>query len=283
MIYREFARTGFRCSAVGMGTYYDFRWIASARLLGRRPREDAIVRSIRTGLDSGLNLIDTAELYGSEPLVSKALEGRDRESVFIATKVSPTHLRREKLIRACERSLRRLNTGYIDLYQLHFPAIRVPLSETMGAMEELVDRGMIRYIGISNFSFERMKEAEQALRKYPLTSTQMHYNMSYRKVEEQILPYCEKNGMALLPYYPVGHGRLASGGSHSPALAADLCRKYGLKSKAQLALTYLVSRSNCTFPIPRARTPEHVAENSEIDALLDPNDLTALASAYPER
>lgn len=282
MKYREFARTGFKSSIIGMGTYYDFGWILTASLLKRGPRASMILKALETGLDNGINLIDTAEIYASEPLVGRAIKGRDRESIFIATKAFPTHFRREKLIRSCEKSLKRLNTDYIDLYQLHFPSRRVPISETMGAMEELVDSGKIRNIGISNFSFKSMLEAEASLKKYKLTSTQMHYNVSHRQVEYDILPHCEKEGIALLPYYPIGHGKLAKQNGDSAGVLSAIALKHKLKSNAQVALTYLISRSNCIFPIPRARTPEHVLENTQLgESLLEDDEIKNLQSAFP--
>jgi diketogulonate reductase-like aldo/keto reductase len=282
MKYREFARTGFKSSVIGMGTYYDFGWILTASLFRKRLNEQGILKSLNTGLDSGINLVDTAEIYASEPIVAKAIKGRDRESIFIATKAFPTHYRREKLIRACEKSLRRLNASYIDLYQLHIPSRRVPIAETMGAMEELVDRGLIRHIGISNFSMSGMLEAEKSLKKYKLTSTQMNYNLSHRQVEKEILPHCEENGIALLAYYPLGHGKLAGNSDGSNTVVMDIARKHGLKSSAQVALTYLLSRSESVFPIPRARTPEHVAENAQLgESSFDKDEISKLQSAFP--
>lgn len=282
MIYREFGRTGFNSSVVGMGTYYDFPWILAATMFRKRLNEGRIIDSLRLGLDKGVNLIDTAEIYRSEPLIAKAIEGRDRESIFIASKAFPTHYRREKLIRACERSLSRLGTKYIDLYQLHFPSLRVPIANVMHTLEELVDRGMVRHIGISNFSFESMLEAERSLRKYPLASVQLHYNLSNRKVERQILPYCEKNRIALLAYYPVGHGRLASGGKGFEEIFRKVAASHGLRTNAQVALTYLTSRAGCVFPIPRARTPLHVEENAELNgAKFTEGEMEMLRSSFP--
>lgn len=282
MIYREFGRTGFKSSIVGMGTYYDFPWILSAMLFGKRLSEERILESLRIGLDKGINLIDTAEIYRSEPVIAKAIAGRDRESMFIASKAFPTNYRRERMIRACERSLSRLKTKYIDLYQLHFPSLRLPLPDVMHTLEELVDRGLVRHIGISNFSFDSMLEAERALRKYPLTSVQLHYNLSNRRVEERILPYCEKNGIAVLAYYPVGHGKLASTGKGFDVTFQRIAASHGLRTNAQVALTYLTSRSECIFPIPRARTPIHVEENAELNgAKLTEEEMEMLRSSFP--
>ena len=282
MRYREFAGTGFKASVIGMGTYYDFGWILRSSVTRKTPGEGMILESLKSGLDKGINLIDTAEIYRSEPVIGKAIYGLDRESLFIASKVFPTHYRREKLIRSCERSLRRLKTNYIDLYQLHFPSRFVPITEVMGAMEELVDRGMIRNIGISNFSYSGMLEAVAALKKYRLISTQMHYNLSHRQVEKDILPHCEKNRIALIPYYPLAHGKLAGDGASLKTSAGEIAEKHGLKTNAQIALNYLVSRSQCVFPIPRARTPEHVAENAGVgESLFDVEEIALLQSVFP--
>jgi diketogulonate reductase-like aldo/keto reductase len=283
MEYREFGRTGVHVSPVGMGTYYDFGWIATASIFHIRMSEERKIAAIRRGIEEGINLIDTAEFYRSESTVSRAIQGFDREKLFIATKAFPTHLRKDKLLKACERSIRRLGTGYIDLYQVHFPSLRVPIGETMSALEQLVDEGKIRYIGVSNFSLKKMIEAEQALKKYPLTSTQMHYNLSHRDVENDILPHCRDNGTALLAYYPLGHGKLASLPADRTEAVAAIASKYGLKTNAQLALNYLLSVDKCVFPIPRASNPDHVADNSKLGGrLFDEADIRMMSSIFAE-
>jgi len=281
MIYRKFGNTGFRCSAIGMGTYFDFGWILSARLFHRFSNRKGIMEALKTGLDAGINLIDIAEIYQTEGLVGEAISGYDRESLFISSKVWFTHLRREGIRRACESSLRRLGTRYIDLYMVHIPSPSVPLAETMGAMEELVEEGKIRHIGISNFSMERMVRASSELKKHPLSATQLHYNVMHRDVEKDILPYCERNSIALMAYYPIGHGRLASGISQTQLQA--LYSRHSLRTPAQLALSYLISKSEAVFPIPRARNPLHVAENAEIDSLLSEDEMASVISAFGMR
>jgi len=253
--YKQFAKSGVRVSAVGMGTYYDPLWIAIAYLGWRRGAQTKI-RAIRSGLELGINLVDTAEIYQSEPLVAKAVAGLRREDVFLATKVWSNHLRRDKLIKSLEASMRRLGVSYVDLYQIHFPNPRVPIAETMGAMEEMVDKGKIRFIGVSNFSLEQMVEAQHSLKKYELSSTQMEYSLANRSIEKDILPYCEKNGIAVLAYFPLAHGRLAS-----DAELSRIGAKYG-KTPSQVALNILASKPN-VFPIPRASRVEHVKLNAE--------------------
>jgi len=254
MIYKPFGRHEVNVSSVGMGTYYDPLWIVTSRIgLGRGWAEK--LRALREGLQGGMNLIDTAEIYGSEPLVREAIKDYPRDQLFIATKVWSNHLRREALIRALEGSLRRLGLSYVDLYQVHFPNPRVPISETMGAMEEMVDKGKIRFIGISNFSLKQTEEAVHSLKKYELASIQINYSLSHREPERDLIPYCQREGIAVLAYYPLAHGKLSLMGEK----LKPLTEKYG-KTPSQLALNWLASKPN-VFPIPRASRSEHVREN----------------------
>src|SRR5499426_2886226 len=135
------------------------------------------VEPLRHGVELGAFLIDTAEIYGTEDVVGQAIKGiRDR--VFLATKVSPDHLGYDNLLRAAEASLQRLDTNCIDLYQIHWPNWSVPIQETMRAMEALVDRGLVRHIGVSNFSAQQLRAAQAAMSKYPIVSNQVLYNLN---------------------------------------------------------------------------------------------------------
>ena len=277
MKLKEFGRTNKKVSEVGMGTYYDPAWIATA-FPGWRRDATRKVEAIRTGLDSGMTLIDTAEIYRSEPLVAKAVQGRKREELFIATKVWPGHLQRDSVIRALEKSLSQLQLDYVDLYQIHWPNPRIPISETMSAMEELVARGRILDVGVSNFSLEQLVEANAALKKSQLASTQMSYNLLDRSIERGILPYCEREGIAVLAYYPLAHGRLASGEHRLEEFAKERSR-----TPAQVALNWLTSRAN-VFPIPRASNPPHVAEDVGASGWrLTEDDLAELEGLFPAR
>lgn len=253
MRFKAFAKTGRSVSEIGMGTYYDPLWIAAATL-GLRRRAAEKLDALKTGLDGGINLVDTAEIYGSEPVIAGAIRERKREDIFIATKAWPNHLRRDALKRSLEKSLRRLGTSYVDLYQVHFPSRRVPIEETMAAMEDLVEAGRILYVGVSNFDFRQIQEANSALRKSQLSSVQLPYNLTNRKVEREILPYCQREGLALMAYYPLAHGKLAS----SPKLDS-VCKEYR-KTPSQVSIRWL-ARKDCVFPIPRASDPRHVSED----------------------
>jgi len=251
---KRFGKNGPLLSEIGMGTYYDIAWIILSRfgiLRGKKKK----IEAIRTGIEGGMNLIDTAEIYGSEPLVAEAMKGYKREDIFISTKVWPNHLRRDALLRSLDKSLKRLNTSYVDLYLIHFPNNRVPIQETMKAMEEAIDSGKVLYIGLSNFNLRQIEEARNALSKHDITAVQLEYSLLKRDVEKDILPYCQKEGIAFMAYYPLGHGRLA----RETEKLRYFMEKYK-KTPAQIALRWLADKE-LVFPIPRASNALHVKEN----------------------
>lgn len=237
-----------------MGTYYDPLWMAMA-FLGWKRGAAGKVRAIKAGLDSGITLVDTAEIYGSEPLVAEAIRGRKRDEIFLATKVWSTHLHRDALVKAFNKSLKRLETSYIDLYQVHWPNPLVPIEETMGAMDELVGQGKLMHVGVSNFNLKQLQEAQAALPKSELSSVQLDYSLNHRNVERDILPFCDREKIALLAYYPLGHGKLPS-----DSRLDEVASRHG-KTRAQVALQRLAEKTN-VFPIPRASTEGHVVEDA---------------------
>jgi diketogulonate reductase-like aldo/keto reductase len=275
MMTKEFGKTGAAVTEIGMGTYYDKPWIRIAKH-GLSIGASRKIKSLRAGLDGGINLIDTAEAYYSEPFVAKAVRGRKRDELFIATKVWLDHLHRDDLIAALERSLKRLEMSYVDLYQIHFPNSGVPIGETMGAMEEMMAQGKIRSIGVSNFSLQQMIEANSALARSEIAASQVNYSLVHRKVERDIIPYCQQNKIAVLAYYPLGHGTLAV---PSPKTEA-ICRRNS-KTPAQVALNWLVSKPG-VFAIPRASRPGHVVENlGASDWRLSASDIAELEREFP--
>ena len=278
MDFKPLGASSLKVSEIGMGTYYDPLWIATAKTIGWMRGAEAKVEALKAGLDGGMNFIDTAELYGSEPLVARAIKGRKRDELFIATKVWPNHLRRDALVRALEKSLKRLETSYVDLYQVHFPNSKVPIAETMGAMEEMKDRGKLLAIGVSNFSLQQTKDANAALKKSQLASNQVEYSLANREIEADLLPYCESNKISIIAYYPLGHGKLAETGAAKKMEA--VCKAYS-KTPAQVALNWLVSGRN-VFAIPRASRAEHVRENLGGSGWeLKPEDRALLEAAFP--
>ncbi len=271
---KDFGKTGRKVSAIGMGTYYDPLWIASGFLGWRRGRA-AKREALEAGLNAGITLIDTAEIYRSEQIVADAIKQRKRDDLFVATKVWSNHLRRDDLKKSFRASLNRLGLSYIDLYQVHFPNPRVALVETMAAMEELVEEGRLMHIGVSNFSIEQVEAANAALSKCRLSAVQLEYSLVNRQVEREILPYCEREEIALLAYYPLGHGTLAE----SP-LVGPVASKRG-RTRSQIALSWLTRQPN-VFPIPRASSSRHVLEDAEAGEVeLSAEDLAELDKAFP--
>lgn len=277
MEYREFGRTKVKVSAIGMGTYYDAAWERVARLLGyRQGREDKIA-ALKSGIELGISLIDTAEIYESEPLVAEAIRDYRRDTLFIATKVCGSHLKYDQVLKAAGRSIEKLRCSYIDLYQIHWPNTGVPIKETMRAMEKLVDKGKVRHIGVSNFSLSQTKEAEEALSKLELTSNQVEYSLRVRAIEADLLPYCEKNGIVVLAYRPVAHGALANPSGKLKEVVEGISEKHGGKTPAQIALNWLLRRNKFVFPIPRASRPQRCRENAGAAGWsLDSEDLARL-------
>jgi len=233
-----------------MGTWK----IGVYRSLAERAKQ---IQALRRGIELGCNLIDTAEMYAdgkSEEVVAEAV--RDvRKDVFIASKVSPGNLHRDNLMEACMRSLKRLRTSYIDLYQVHWPNPKVPIRETMAAMEELVRDGRIRYIGVSNFNVEQTNEARDALSKSELVSNQVEYSLRSRAVEDDILPYCRREKLTLIAYTPLARGNVPEA-----IIPRAICEKYGM-TPIQVMLNW-VTRSECVVAIPKSADIRHVEENA---------------------
>lgn len=198
MEYKRLGKSDLEASLVGLGTAF------------RRGISQDSVEIVRRALDLGVNLIDTAEIYQegrSEEEMGKAIRGR-RKDAIIVTKVSGEHLRYDDVLKAAEGSLRRLRIGTIDLYLVHWPNPNVPLKETMGAMETLVREGKVRYIGVSNFNVPQMREAQEALTRSELIANQVEYNIIKRDIEDEILPYCRREGIGIIAYSPLARGLL---------------------------------------------------------------------------
>lgn len=210
------------------------------------------------GFDLGWRLVDVAERYGeglTEEILGRALAGRKREEFTIISKVWREHLRCDDVLRAAEGSLKRLDTGYIDLYLIHWPNPAVPLQQTIAAMETLRERGLIRHIGVSNFSVALMEEAQSLLKNAPLAANEIEYNLVARGAERDVMPYCRKHGIRVIAYRPLAKGALLS--ARNAALDA-LAKKYE-KTPAQVTLNWII-RQGITA-IPKAGSREHLREN----------------------
>ena len=242
--------------------------------------EDGI-QALRLGLDLEMKFIDTAEMYGaghSEEVVGRALERR-RDGVFVASKVSPRHFAYDDVLTAAKRSLKRLGLKQMDLYQLHWPNPNIPISETMRAMETLVKEGLTRFIGVSNFSVEQMKEAQQSLSHEKIVSNQVEFSLIDRAVEARILPYCQKEGLTLIAYSPLGQGKIPRGRGASFKVLDEVAGKLG-KSRNQVALNWVLQHDS-VVAIPKAADADHIRENAEVaDWKLNREDYQRLARAF---
>jgi diketogulonate reductase-like aldo/keto reductase len=242
---------------------------------GKRPREEEL-RALRTGIELGMTLIDTAEMYadgGAEELVGDAIKGRRRDEVFIVSKVLPQHATRNGTIAACERSLRRLKTHVIDLYLLHWRE-QIPLPETLDGFDELVELGKIRYWGVSNFDVNDMEELIQLAGGDPVTTDQVLYNLARRGIEYDLLPWCHQRKIPIMAYSPIEQGRMLS----HPVLE-KIARRHGAMP-AQVALAWVVVHDG-VIAIPRAGVSGHVRENrAALDLRLTQPDLADLDRAF---
>jgi diketogulonate reductase-like aldo/keto reductase len=272
MIKRKFSWAGINVPVIGQGT-----WMME----GSREVEKRAVEALRLGLDLGMTHIDTAELYGDgrvEELVAEAITGR-RDEVFLASKVMPSHASFEGTLRACERSLKRLRTDWLDLYMLHWPGNH-PIRETMRAMEKLVDEGLIRFIGVSNFDVEDLMAAESALRNERMASNQVLYHLGDRGIERRLLPYCARREIAVVAYSPFGHGNFPSPASIGGRVLSEIAERHG-RTPRQVALNFL-TRHPSVFTIPKTTRPERVRENAGgMGWTLTREEIAAIDRAFP--
>src|SRR5215208_3462447 len=242
--------------------------------LSSRPAEERSIRTIHAALDAGVNLIDTADAYSAdasdvghnERLIAKALKGR-RDGVIIATKGGHTRTadggweldgRPEYIKRACEASLKALDTDRIDLYQYHRPDPDVPYAETIGAFKELQDEGKVRWIGISNANVDQIEETRSIV---DLVAVQNQLSLEYTSpIDKGEVELCERNGIAFLPWSPLGGISKASraAGAHDPV--RDAAEAHGV-SPQQVALAWLLSLSLVMIPIPGASRPESITDS----------------------
>ncbi|MBF0235476.1 MAG: aldo/keto reductase [Desulfamplus sp.] len=274
MIQRPLGKNGPLVSAIGQGT-----WGIGGYFSTDKSDDISAIDMIKLGLDIGLTFIDTAEAYGgghAEKLVGKAIRGR-RSEAFIATKVSPEHLRSKDVICAAETSLHRLNTDYIDLYQIHWPNPSIPIEETLESMEKLVEQGKVRFIGLSNFNCRGLNAVLSCSSRPPI-ALQVEYNLFDRTIERNLLPSCKKNGMALIAYSPLDQGKLIDKAKSNKALM-NIAEKHN-RTVAQVILNWLVMVKG-VFPIPKAINPVHLKQNAlALDFSLDSADQRLIDTTF---
>lgn len=258
---------GISVPALGQGTWY----------MGESAREEAAeIRALQVGIDLGMTLIDTAEMYangGSEKVVGKALAGR-RQQVYLVSKVLPSNASERGVPRACEASLRRLGTDYLDLYLYHWRG-GPDFSETIEALERLVDQGKIRHWGVSNLDVEDMEEWVAEPNGDRVQTDQVLYNLSRRGIEFDLLPWLEKRNVPIMAYSPIEQGRLL----RHPALA-KIAQRHNA-TPAQIALAWTLRLPN-VISIPKSGNEAHVTENrGSADIVLSAADLADLDAAFP--
>jgi diketogulonate reductase-like aldo/keto reductase len=260
-------RDGERVPALGQGTWH----MGEDR---RRAADEAA--ALRLGIELGMTLIDTAEMYGSggaEEMIARAAKGV-RDSLFIVSKVYPHNGSRSGVVAACERSLERLATDRIDLYLLHWRG-SIRLAETLEGFQLLQRDGKIRHYGVSNFDRSDMAEWLALQGGDTVAADQVLYNLTHRGPEWDLVPWCRQHNVAIMAYTPLGSGRMLG----NRALV-EIARRRNA-TPAQIALAWLL-RQDGTIVIPKASRPEHVRENrGALDIVLTDEDLAALDRAFP--
>jgi diketogulonate reductase-like aldo/keto reductase len=259
--------SGDAVPAVGQGTWH---------MAEERSARKAELAALRLGLDLGLTLVDTAEMYadgGAEELVGEAIAGR-RDEVFLVSKVLPSNATRRGTIAACERSLRRLRTDRLDLYLLHWSG-PAPLEETVAAFEALIERGLIRSWGVSNLDVAELEALAAVRGGGALQTDQVLYNLTRRGIEHDLLPWSRARGVPIMAYSPLEQARLLE-----DATLRRVAARHGA-TPAQVALAWVL-RQEGVFAIPKATAPDHVRANrAAADLRLAGEDLAELDRAFP--
>jgi diketogulonate reductase-like aldo/keto reductase len=234
------------------------------------------INALRHGIDLGMSLIDTAEMYadgGAERLVGEAIKGR-RDGIVLVSKVLPQNATRHGTVAACNRSLARLGVNEIDLYLLHWRGL-IPLEETIEAFEGLVGAGKIRYWGVSNFDVDDMQELVDLPDGANVAVNQVLYNLAHRGIEFDLLPWCQRSGVPIMAYSPVEQGHVLR-----HVTLKTIAARLGA-TPAQVALAWVL-RQDSVCAIPQSGRPEHVRENREaLDVRLTPQDLADLDDTFP--
>src|SRR6476646_6413732 len=267
MRQRKFGGVG-DVSVIGQGTWY----------LDRGDRQRSVA-ALRQGLDLGMTHIDTAEMYGdAEPVIAEAIVAR-RDEVFLVSKVLPSNASRRGTVSACERSLSRLKTDYLDCYLLHWRGSH-PLADTVAAFEELVRAGKIRSWGVSNFDVDDLDELKAVSDQGNIACNQVLYHLQERAIEHAVIPWCKQNGVSVVAYSPFGHNEFPQPRSGPGKVLQKIADAHGATPR-QVALGFL-TRDQSVFTIPKASSLEHAADNAAAGNLnLSDNDLATLDNTFP--
>ena len=239
----------------------------------------ADIASLICGMEHGFTHIDTAEMYAegfAEEISGQAIKGHLRDNLFITSKVWSDDLSYDGVLRATEKSLKRLGLNYLDLYLIHKANDQFPLGETMKALDRLIDEGLIKNIGVSNFALERFKRAQQ-LCEHKIVANQVHYNLASREPENELLVFCQQNDVMLIAWRPLAKGAIID---VEYPFFDKLCDKYQ-KTRAQIALNWLVSQDN-VVTISTMRSISHLEENlAALNWNMDIEDIEILRNEFP--
>jgi diketogulonate reductase-like aldo/keto reductase len=268
MQQRAFGWTGVEVAVLGQGTWR----------MGDGDRR-AAVAALRRGLDLGMTHVDTAEMYdGAEAVVGEAISGR-REEVFLVSKVLPSNASRAGVVAACERSLKRLGTEWLDCYLLHWPG-RHRLEDTIAGFDRLASDGKIRSWGLSNFDVDGLEEALRIAGPGQIACNQVLYHLAERAIEHAVLPWCAARGVSVVAYSPFGSGDFPAPRSAGGRVLADVAAAHGATAR-QVALAFLVREAG-VFAIPKAGDVAHVEDNAGADGVrLSAEEVEKIAAAFP--
>lgn len=281
MIYREFEKINVKIPVIGQGTWH----------FGEDEREAKDeIEALRFGIENGMTLIDTAEGYangGSERIVGEAIKDC-RKDIFLTTKVLAKNSSYQGVIDAAEASLGRLQTTYIDLYLQHWPSTSHSLEDTMRAMVYLVEKGLVKYIGGSNFTPEWLEAAQDALGEHFISCNQVVYHLNDRRIENNVLPYCQSKGITVMAYSPFGFASEFYGSLGFPKVGTKeresidaIGEKYG-KTAFQVALNWIL-RQEGLVTIPKAKNIHHIKNNLEaLEFELSEEDLKEIDFMFPK-
>ena len=268
MRQKKFGQGGPQVPVIGQGTWY----------IDHGDRKTAIA-ALRRGIDLGMIHIDTAEMYGDAELVIADAITRQRDKIFLISKVLPSNASRRGTITACERSLKRLNTDRLDCCLLHWRG-SYPLAETVAAFEQLVSSGKIRSWGVSNFDADDLEEMLAVAGEGTIACNQVLYHLRERAIEHAVIPWCEAHEVAVVAYSPFGHNDFPQPRSKAGEVLQRIAEAHGA-SPRQVALAFL-TREPYVFAIPKASTPEHAAENAVAgDLVLGDAEVAALDKVFP--
>ena len=269
-------KNGFQMPVYSLGL-----WQMGGRFDRDDTKDEAEIAAIRRAIDAGVTHIDTAESYGdghAEELLKEAIKHYDRSKLFISTKVSGDHQGYDGTKEALRKSLERMGLDYVDLFMIHrFPNKDISIADTMRAIDEMVDEGLIRHVGVSNCTPKRFDEAQKHT-KNKIVYNQVHFNVQYREIEEyDLLAHAEENDYFIAAWRPVQKGSL-----EKADVLREIAEKYG-KTEYQVAINWLISQKN-VITLSKTSNPDHLEENlGGLNWTMDEEDIELIRREFPDK